>query len=243
MWTPLSPSALKTFVQCPYKFYATYVARTVEYRQGEAAARGERLHDLMEHAINERWDGAAFAARWDDARSRPHAEAFARMFHSLMGAGWEARTEYAIATDGRGKAVDFWDKGPDNLLRCRIDVMLAHPQSDTVLVFDHKTGRRYESDRIQLQVNAVCLVPFTGRTRYTVSFDYLDSGELVTEDIDVAGVDLSARDPVAIAQSPCPELAQALAALGEARAAGAWERRRNRFCRWCGATDCAHAGR
>lgn len=243
MATPLSPSALKAFSQCPYKFYATYIGKTVEYHQGEAAARGERLHDLMEHAINERWDAARFAAQWDDAKSRPHAERFAGMFHSLMDSGWAVRTEYAIATDGHGGRVDFWDKTDANFMRCRIDVMMTHPDSDVVLIFDHKTGRRYESDRIQLQVNAACLVPYTGKTRYTVSFDYLDSGDLVTEDIDVSGLDLSESDPLRYAQSPCPELAHTLAELGDARKSGAWAKRRNRFCRWCGATDCEFAGR
>lgn len=232
---PFSPSSLKTFVQCPYKFKAQYIDKSVKFVQSAAAARGERLHELMEKAINEGWD----AVVWDDEQSRPNAERFIQGFAALKQNGWELYTEVATATHGTDIA-DFWDK--TTIIRCRIDVYAVHPDSDTVLVFDHKTGRKYDTDKLQLQLNAVCLQPITGRSKYLVAFDYLDSGDVAEQFIDVSGVNLAKTDAADIAASPCPEFLSALSRAITAAFTGDFPRTTNRFCSWCQVADCPHAG-
>ena len=61
-----SPSNLKTFVQCPYKFKAMNIDKSVPYVQNEAAKRGEHLHELMEQAVKTGWNSIV----WDDDKSR-----------------------------------------------------------------------------------------------------------------------------------------------------------------------------
>lgn len=234
-----TPSNLKSFMQCPAKFKAMYVDKTVQYQQSESAARGERLHELMERAIQSGWS----AVDWVDDLSRPHAQAVASTMQHLRVCGWHIRTEMSVAISADGKALDFWDKSPDNFMRCRIDVMAIHPDSDTVLIFDHKTGKKYELDKLQLQFNAVCLVPVTHRTKYLVTFDYLDNGDVVTEELDVRKVNLHESDPVAFMLSPCAELLQAIDGAEAAFKRDDWPQHPNRFCKWCGVMTCPHAGK
>ena len=226
-----TPSNLKLFMQCPLKFKLMTLDKAVPYVQSEKAKRGERLHALMEKCLRSGWD----SVKWDDTLSYDHARKFYTIIMRLVDDGWVPHIEDSVATDATGHACEFWDRAPANLLRCRIDLWLDRSDTDTVMVFDHKTGKRYASDKIQLQVNAACLRPVTRKDHYVVSFDYLDNGELATTRLDVSGLDLTARSTNAIKASTCAELLVALRGAERAIERGDFPPCRNRFCDWC---DC-----
>lgn len=236
-----SPSNLKTFVQCPYKFKAMNVDKTVPYVQNEAAKRGERLHSLMETAVNLGWD--AVAKDYNDEKSHDNAYKFIQTVWGLKKQGWIVKTETEFATDGYGNPVGYWDKAPQNFLRCRIDLWAVHPDKATTIILDWKTGKAYDADRLQLQANAVCMKAQFKTDKYMVAFCYLDSGAVKSEEIDVHGINLFESDPLKFASSPCIELMNAVDDARRAFAENKFIKTKNRFCKWCAVKDCEYAGK
>lgn len=234
-----SPSSLKTFVQCPLKYKAQYIDKSVKWEQSENAKRGEQLHALMETACNSGWGSIT----WTDAKSKDHAYTFVQNVEKMKAQGWQIQTEVSLATDGYGNVLDFWDKPPANYLRCRVDLMATHPDNDTVLIYDWKSGRKYDLDKLQLQVNAMCAAPVVKRSKFAVAFCYLDSGEVASDMIDVTGVDLREPDPVKLANSPCLEAQQALRGVEQAEQFGNYQAAKNRFCAWCQVKECPYASK
>lgn len=224
-----SPSNLKTFVQCPAKFYAMNVAKTVPYTQSEQAKRGEQLHSLMETAVNYGWK----EVQWTDAKSEKYAHGFIDTVWALKNKGWDVKTEVSVATDGYGNSIDYWAKAPQNFLRCRIDMYATHPEMDYAVVLDWKSGKAYDADKLQLQANAVCLRDKLHIDKYLVGFCYLDSGHVKYENINVNGVDLMEKDPLIFASSSCLELMNALDNAQRAFALNRFIPNKNRFCSYC----------
>lgn len=236
-----SPSNLKTFVQCPYKFKAMNIDKSVPYVQNEAAKRGERLHALMETAVKHGWDEVAHD--WNDTKSYDHAYKFIRDVWALKNSGWHVETEASVATDGYGNSVDYFSKAPKNFLRCRIDLYAQHPDKDYIIILDWKSGKVYDADKLQLQANAVCMKTMTNTDKYLIGFAYLDNGGVKYEKIDVNGVDLHEKDPLAYAASPCLELLNALDNANHALQTGKYLQTKNMFCKWCPVKDCPHSGK
>lgn len=234
-----SPSALKTFVQCPYKFKAQYIDKSIKWEQSESAKRGEQLHALMETACNHGWD----SVKWTDSVSEQYAKQFVGSVWKMKDAGWTVQTEVSLATDGYGNALDFWDKEPQNFLRCRVDLMATHPEKDLVIIYDWKSGKAYDLDRLQLQVNAMCAVPVTNKTKYSVAFCYLDNGAVKSESIDVTNVTARESNPTVLANSPCVDAQNAINGALKAIEFSNYPQTKNRFCAWCQVKECPYASK
>ncbi len=234
-----SPSSLKTFVQCPYKFKAMQIDKSVKWEQNESAKRGEQLHALMETACINGWD----SVQWTDAKSEVYAHRFVNTVTAMKQQGWEIHTEAGVATDGYGNALDYWAKAPQNYIRCRIDLYATHPDFNTVMIYDWKSGSVYAADDLQLQVNAACLQPLLHKDHYIAAFCYLDSGTVKTQELNIQGLDVRASDPLEFATSPCLEMMNALDGAQHAIATGKFLKTKNRFCKWCQVKDCEFAGK
>lgn len=236
-----SPSMLKTYMTCPHKFQAQSILKTIKWEQSDAAKRGEQLHALMETAINNnlKWEDV----KWTDEKSAVHAKKFLDIVAYLRKNGWQCQTEVGLGTDGYGNALDFWDMPPQNFMRCRIDFLATNPKADFAIVFDWKTGKKYECDKLQLQVNAVCLQPVAKTNKFQMGFAYLDSGDFVKQNIDITNVDVRNYDANVLAQSQCVEMLVALRDIQKAVAMDIFPMTKNRFCRWCQCTDCPYAGK
>ena len=236
-----SPSMLKTFMSCPFKFKAQSIDKSIKWEQSEAAKRGEQLHALMETAINNnmQWEDV----KWTDEKSATHAKKFLDLVAYLRKNGWQCQTEVGVGTDGYGNTLDFWAKAPQNFLRCRIDFAAVHPKADFAIVIDWKTGKKYEADTLQLQVNAICMQASTRCNKYQMGFAYLDSGDFVKQNVDVTGVDVRNYNPETLAQSSCLEMLVALRDIQKAVAMDSFPQKQNRFCHWCQCTTCPHAGK
>lgn len=221
-----SPSMLKTFVKCPAQFKARYIDRTTKFVQSEAAARGERLHALMEQFIR-----TGQMPEWTDDRSRYFARGFQESILNSLPFGWKylPEVEYGMNTDGKGA-----EYRECNSMRCRIDAIGLNDGKPFGLIFDWKTGRKYEADKLQLQLNAVVSAVNVGVSRFVVAFCYLDSGEVWSQDLTVTS-DWVTRPEF-------KELSDAVTGLNAARISEAFPRQKNRFCRWCPVETCPHAG-
>ena len=111
------------------------------------------------------------------------------------------------------------------------------------IILDWKSGQVYEADKLQLQANALCMQAQFKASKYMIGFAYLDNGKVKYENIDVKGVDLTSTDPLTFATSPCLELVLALDNANHALQSGKFLQNKNRFCRWCPVTECAHSGK
>lgn len=232
----LSPSSLKTFVTCPLKFKVCNIDKAVVYKQSDKAKRGEELHSLMEDACNFGWGSVT----WKDDVSRENAKTFVDHVWKLKDSGWQVETELGIGITRSGKSLDFWDDDPDYWLRCRIDLFARHPDKDFGIILDWKTGKKYDLDTLQLQVNAMCLQPKFGLNKYKTAFCYLDAGQTARHDLDITDMKLDEKDAMAISRSPCQEAQWAIYRVEEALRTEKFMPTKNRFCHWCPVEQCVY---
>lgn len=228
----LSPSNLKTYRDCPRKFQARYVTKELKFTQSPAAARGEQLHALMEAAVRTGWD----SIQWPERGNREYARSFIQTIWNLKAAGWIVKAELEAATDGLGNVTGWWDKPPQNFMRSKIDVCATHPDKDHAIIIDWKTGRVYDSDLIQLAVNALCLYPITGKTKYQAMFAYLDSGTVKD-----ASLEIDILHPATYElkeNSPLRDVMLAIRGVKKAYDENQWPATKNRFCNWCEVQEC-----
>ena len=228
---PYSPSGLKTFMKCPAQFKAKYIDKTVTFTQSDAAARGERLHMLMENYIN-----TGVQPDWPDEVSRAYALGFMKAISHARSQGWEFSAELALGMDGTFTDGDYNDC---NYLRCRIDAIATRPDTDFALILDWKTGKKYEADRLQLQVNAVCAAAHTGLRRFVMAFCYLDSGDVVSQEVVVPEQIGDWKDAPGLEDAGKAFMAVERACVQGVRG---FPKVRNRFCRWCPVETCMYAG-
>lgn len=230
----MSPSNLKTFRDCPRKFQAKYITKEVKFVQTPAAARGEQLHTLMESAVKHGWE----SIQWPEPANIEHARGFIQTIWNLKASGWSVKAELEAATDGLGNVTGWWDKPPQNFIRSKIDVCATHPDKDYAIIIDWKTGKTYKEDEIQLVVNALCLYPITGLTKYRAMFAYLDSGDVkdATTELDIVHpATYELKD-----NSPVYEVMNIIRNLRQAYNENHWPATKNRFCNWCEVGDCAY---
>lgn len=187
--TVISPSNLEMFRDCPKKFEARYITKKVKFQQSQAAARGDRLHHLLESTLK---NGAANAgyttkawnkttkqydytthAGWQEnelpilAVAKPTID----RLYKLRDKGWELHTELEAATNGLGEACGWWD---DNCyLRSKSDVVVVSPDRSHGLIIDWKTGKTLGKDS-QFECNALTLAPVFGKIPFQGWFFYLD---------------------------------------------------------------------
>lgn len=231
-----SPTSLKTFQQCARKYHAQYITKELEWVQSDAAARGDRLHKLMEDAINLGWEEVS----WYQTEESPNVYNTALNFYQaiikLKNSGWNIQTELETATDGLGNSTGWWST--DSWLRSKIDVCATHPNKDFAIVIDWKTGKIYDEDRIQLDVNAITLKPITGLSNYKVMFAYLDQNIIKNYDVTVDLDKPREFDLLHNAGTKLMDTMVVIHTLKDYTARNFWPYTKNKFCNWCKVKDC-----
>lgn len=226
-----SPTSLKTFQQCPRKYQATYITKELKWEQSPAAARGDRLHKLMEAAITS--DEGLLVVDWpaDEMHIKETARGFVDAIHKLKDTGWKVQAELETATDGMGNITGWWDS--NSWLRSKIDVCATHPDKDYAIVVDFKTGKVYNDMKIQLDINALCLRPITDLTKYKVMFAYLDQDVITPYDI-VVDLDKPREfDRVKNTDTKLLDTMLVIDNLKESFEKAFWPEKKNNFCNWC----------
>lgn len=226
-----SPTSLKTFQQCARKYHAQYITKELEWVQSDAAARGDRLHKLMEESINRGWD----VLDWQDTLEPPNvydtAYSFYQAIIKLKSSGWNIQTELETATDGLGNSTEWW--GTDSWLRSKIDVCATHPNKDYAIVIDIKTGKVYDDMKIQLDINAITLKPIIGLSNYKVMFAYLDQNLVKNYDV-VVDLDKPREfDPLRNAGTKLIDTMMVIHTLKDYTTRNFWPCTKNKFCNWC----------
>lgn len=231
-----SPTSLKVFHQCARKYHAQYITKELPWMQSEAAARGDRLHKLMEEAINRGWEDVSWYQTEEPSNVYNTAYNFYEAIIKLKDSGWNIQTELETATDGLGNSTEWW--GKDSWLRSKIDVCATHPNKDFAIVIDWKTGKIYDEDRIQLDVNAITLKPITGFNNYKVMFAYLDQNIIKNYDVTVDLDKPREFDLLHNAGTKLMDIMVVIHTLKDYTARNFWPCTKNKFCNWCKVKDC-----
>jgi hypothetical protein len=216
--TAWSYSSIKTFDQCPKKYYHLKVAKDVKDIPGEAAIYGTAVHEAAEHFIK---DGTPIPEKF--AFIRPTVERLAaidgekhcelRLGVSKTDTGYEPTTFF-------GK--DVWWRGIVDLVV--IDGAKAY-------MVDYKTGKnaRY-ADPKQLDLMAGALfVHYPDLEVIKSALVYVVSNELIpkTHTRGKMGMYLSV-------------FADELDRLEGAELSGVWNPKSGPLCGWCPVVECEH---
>lgn len=225
-----SPTSLKLFKQCPRKYKAQYVEHSLPYVQHPNAARGDKIHKGMELSIKNMFNPSDMPIVWPGDTNLPYVTSQLATIETLIRTGWRPEVELNVATDGYGHDVAYKSKAA--WLRCRVDLAMMHPDKDYGILFDHKTGKIYDDDEIQLEANAICMAPRTGLSKFKVMFIYLDEQKVKHFDVAVNTPEPRGLDITGIATCSTPETLIAMHRLAEAFERDNWPAVKNPFCRW-----------
>lgn len=232
----LSPTAVKTFIQCPRKYQATYVTKEITRTQNAAAARGEKLHSCMEQAIKKGWH----TITWPDPVNEKTAQSFVTAINDLRLNGWVVATEFEAAIGRNNEIRTWWDPAPINFIRSKIDVCATHPDKDYAIVVDWKTGKRYDTDTVQLAINAMCLYPITKRTTYKMMFAYLDDSGVVEHSCTIPTTTFDDYVNVQDLHADVRTVYDTIKSMEDAEEKDHWPCKKNKFCRWCDVANCLY---
>ena len=213
--TAWSYSSIKTFEQCPKKYFHLKVAKDVKDEPGEAADYGTAVHLAAEEFIR---DGKPIPEKF--AYIRPVVERLAALPGDKM-----AELKLGIRKDYSPCGFfdkDVWWRGIADLL-----VIDGH----RAWCVDYKTGKsaRYaDTKQLDLLAGAV-FSHFPEVTKIKSSLIYVVSGELIpkTHVITERSQYLSVFD-------------EHLEQLDDAMENGVWNAQTSPLCGWCPVTTCEH---
>jgi RecB family exonuclease len=216
--TAWSYSSIKTFEQCPKKYYHLKVAKDVKDEPGEAADYGTAVHEAAEFFIK---DGTPIPDKF--SYMRPVVERFA----AIPG---EKHAELKLGIKkgkGRYEPCGFFDK--DVWWRGIADLLIVNGHK--AYCIDYKTGKnaRY-ADTKQLDLLAAAVfLHYPEVMVVKSSLVFVVSGELVPKTHVVT--ERSQYISVFDAQ---------LEQLEHAQDSGVWNAKSSGLCGWCPVTECAH---
>ena len=167
-----SHTKLSDYLQCPYKFYEKYVKKSTKTSTSEAMAKGNRIHKILELAVNQP-DGIA---RNLDSLVSSGLMPVVEIIDRLKDLGAAAELELGVKKDWA--PCSFRDK--EVWGRCKIDILAA--KGATGIIVDWKTGAtknlKYQTEN-ELKLHAVIagahfpeLKIISGRYYYTQAFQF-----------------------------------------------------------------------
>ena len=211
-------SALKTFEQCPKKYFHLKIAKDITDTAGEEAAYGTQVHEAAEFFVR---DGVPIPEKFSYMRP---------IMDLLMSKDGIKHTEIELSLrkDGRRFEVcDFNDR--DAWYRGIADLLIE--TAPTAWLVDYKTGKsaRY-ADLRQLDLMAGAIfMKFPDVQTVKSALAFVVSGEFLhkTHKRENLTEYLSVFD-------------ETLDRLDAARESGVWNPKSSGLCGWCPVTTCAH---
>jgi hypothetical protein len=190
-----SYSALNNFTNCPRKFHAYEIAKTVKEPENPAMLEGKRVHDAMAAYISK---GKPLPAEYRHYRQRAD--------DCIGGGGAKVLTEHKMGCTFHLEPCQFFDRNKTVWLRTIADLLVI--RGDSALSIDWKTGKEpnpyYEMlpPNFQLRCTAVCIflhfpqvnyiesgyVYLNADTTYDFTMDRSDLKEFIPQMYEYAGV-------------------------------------------------------
>jgi RecB family exonuclease len=207
----VSPTDITTFENCPKQWNEKRILRNPKFKfvVTDAITHGNEVHKRLEMYVKK---GEVLP---------DHLEYLKPILDGLRELGYELYAELECAVTKDWEATTFWAK--DAFLRGKVDLVAV--KSDSVLIFDYKTGKR-KPDPLQLEVYGVMLYEVLGITSVKSHFLWLKTNE--TDAFDITAENF--------AQTKADILAR-IDRIKEAHAANTFEPRTGPLCQWCPILD------
>lgn len=213
----MSPSNMKSFADCPLRFYGSSISKEIPWMDSPQKARGTAIHAALEKAAHKGWQGDP---AYDDKMDVGYAKAVVQTIQSHKSRGYKLFTEHEMAMTKQGKACGWWDGVA--FLRAKADVLLLpNVESQPLIIGDWKTGRNY-GDTLQLRIECLLAHILYRAKQVTYNYWYVDKGEACVDTIDFSKGLADVQDIYNL--------------MREMRLAirdNNFPAKKNRFCRWC----------
>lgn len=143
---PLSFSAIKSFEQCPQRFYQEKVLKKFPYEQSPQAKRGDIIHKEFESFIRDNVPLTLPDPTNDElGLAKPHEH----WVQSIAKRSGNKHVEFKMAINWHGQKVGYF-RGKDIWIRGQFDLLVEN--DDKALMFDYKTGKSKYADTGQLEL-------------------------------------------------------------------------------------------
>lgn len=146
---PLSFTAIKSFEQCPQRFYQEKVLKKFPYVQSPQAKRGDIIHKEFENYIR---DGVPLTLPDPTNDEVGLAKPFESWVQSIAKRDGNKHVEHKMAINWQGEKVGYF-RGNDIWIRGQFDLLVE--KDDKALMFDYKTGKSKYADTGQLELMAL----------------------------------------------------------------------------------------
>jgi RecB family exonuclease len=142
--TPWSFSKIKSFEQCPKKFYHLKIAKDYKEPETEAMLYGTAVHEAAEEYIR---DGKPLPPEYDYIKAP---------LDSLNMKQGNKLCEYEMGLTADLEPCGFWDD--DCWYRGIADLVILDEENKVAWVIDYKTGKSAKyADKGQLELMALCI--------------------------------------------------------------------------------------
>lgn len=178
----LSPSNLQTFRQCPRRFYGQSVTKQLVWKASKQKTRGTQMHSVLEQAMQTGWTEETT----NSLDSQVNAWAAKDTVDFVTGyrkGGYDLRIEHELCVDKQCRPCGWWDENAG--IRAKADVVLV-PQleTDSLIIGDIKTGKKWDSDSFQLRVEALLAHIIYSHSTIAYYYWYIDAGDIEYGEID-----------------------------------------------------------
>ncbi len=213
-----SYSAIKTFDQCPRKYFHLKVAKDTKDEGGPAALYGTQVHEAAEHYVK---NGTPIPAKFS------YVEPVVKALNALPG---DKHCELKLGVrkaGGKFEPCGFFDK--DVWWRGIVDLLVVNGSKGVVV--DYKTGKsaRY-ADMKQLDLMAAgVFAHYPGVKRIKSALVYVVSDDLVRK--------IHVRD---LQKEYFSVFDNELERLASAHATGVWNAKTGPLCGYCPVLTCEH---
>jgi len=213
-----SYSSIKTFEQCPKKYYHLKIAKDVKDEGGQASIYGNLVHKAAEDYVR---DGKPIP---------PEYSYMQPVLDALLQIPGEKHCELKLGVsleDNNYYPVDFY--APGVWWRGIADLLIVN--TSTAYLVDYKTGKNAKyADTKQLDVLAgAVFTHFPQVTHIKSALVYLVSNELIKKE-----------QVASMAKSYLATFAPSLDRLQVAEQTNVWNPVSGPLCRYCPVTTCAH---
>lgn len=214
----MSPSNMKSFADCPLRFYGSSISKEIPWMDSPQKARGTAIHAALEKAAHKGWQGDP---AYDDKMDVGYAKAVVQTIQSHKSRGYKLFTEHEMAMTKQGKACSWWDGAA--FLRAKADVLLL-PKHDwqPLIIGDWKTGRIWDKENFQLRVEALLTHILYGAKKVKYAYWYVDQGQPVQDEIDFSKGLADVQDIYDLMQD-----------MRLALRDNNFPAKKNKFCKWC----------
>jgi hypothetical protein len=220
----LTPTNVIAYRQCPFRFNALYIRKSIKIKPTKAMVRGTVIHKHLENLLKGKqevphpsdWPLNTHGDPVDDIYVLDKLEELKHMAQTA----YDMKVEYTMALDDQ---LNNANRSRGSYLRTRCDVLLIG-EDDATLV-DWKTGSPWDPDAFQVRLMSLFVNKIFKKDRVNCFYCYVDSGETKSELVDFSMEDLS-------------DVLETLERVAESDRSDVWPRTVNRFCHCCELSNC-----